>query len=163
MGTDLRSLGYQVSNDLFAEKSWFFRNALVRANYENVRLQVEKTQLPLEEFFKVLLFGYELELKNRFLRVGQEYGTKPAEAIAGLHRQDVVVNDGANDGVKSVLNPTEERAIKAILRNNRLKAAELAKILGVKKRQAERVIASLKIKAGLKRRGADKNGMWYFE
>ena len=119
--------------------------------------------MPLEEFFKVLLFGYELELKNRFLRVGQEYGTKPAEAIAGLHRQDVVVNDGANDGVKSVLNPTEERAIKAILRNNRLKAAELAKILGVKKRQAERVIASLKIKAGLKRRGADKNGMWYFE
>lgn len=163
----LRSLGYQVSNDLFAEKSWYFRNALVRANYENVRLQVEKTQLPLEEFFKVLLFGCELELKNRFLRVGQEYGTKPAEAIAGLHRQDVVINDGANDGVndgvKSVLNPTEERAIKAILRNNRLKTAELAELLGVKKRQAERVIASLKVKAGLKRRGADKNGMWYFE
>ena len=128
-----------------------------------MRLQVEKTQLPLEEFFKVLLFGCELELKNRFLRVGQEYGTKPAEAIAGLHRQDVVVNDGANDGVKSVLNPTEERAVKAILRNNRLKTAELAELLGVKKRQAERVIASLKVKAGLKRRGADKNGMWYFE
>ena len=159
----LRSLGYEASNDLFAEKSWFFRNALVRANYENVRLQVEKTQLPLEEFFKVLLFGYELELKNRFLRVGQEYGTKPAEAITGLHRQDDGVNDGANDGAKSVLNPTEEKAIKAILRNSRLKASELAKALGVKQRQAERVIASLKRKAGLKRRGADKNGEWYFE
>ena len=159
----LRSLGYQVSSDLFAEKSWYFRNALVRANYENVRLQVEKTQLPLEEFFKVLLFGCELELKNRFLRVGQEYGTKPAEAIADLHRQDVGVNVGVNDGVKSVLNQTEEKAVKAILRDNRLKSAQLAKILGVKKRQAERVIASLKIKAGLKRRGADKNGMWYFE
>ena len=159
----LRSLGYEASNDLFAEKSWFFRNALVRANYENVRLQVEKTQLPLEEFFKVLLFGYELELKNRFLRVGQEYGTKPAEAITGLHRQNDGVNDGANDGVKSVLNPTEEKAIKAILRNSRLKASELAKALGVKQRQAERVIASLKRKAGLKRRGADKNGEWYFD
>jgi fido (protein-threonine AMPylation protein) len=159
----LRSLGYQVSNDLFAEKSWYFRNALVRANYENVRLQVEKTQLPLEEFFKVLLFGYELELKNRFLRVGQEYGTKPAEAIADLHRQDDGVNDGVNDGVKSVLNQTEEKAVKAILRDNRLKSAQLAKILGVKKRQAERVIASLKVKAGLKRCGADKNGVWYFE
>ena len=159
----LRSLGYEASNDLFAEKSWFFRNALVRANYENVRLQVEKTQLPLEEFFKVLLFGYELELKNRFLRVGQEYGTKPAEAITGLHRQDDGVNDGVNDGAKSVLNPTEEKAIKAILRNSRLKASELAKVLGVKQRQAERVIASLKLKAGLKRRGADKNGEWYFE
>ncbi len=135
----------------------------MRANYENVRLQVEKTQLPLEEFFKVLLFGYELELKNRFLRVGQEYGTKPAAAIADLHRQDDGVNDGVNDGVKSVLNQTEEKAVKAILRDNRLKSAQLAKILGVKKRQAERVIASLKVKAGLKRCGADKNGVWYFE
>jgi predicted HTH transcriptional regulator len=81
----------------------------------------------------------------------------------GLHRQDAVANDGVNDGVKSVLNPTEEKAIKALLRNSRLKAAELAKVLGVKKRQAERVIASLKVKAGLKRRGADKNGEWYFE
>ena len=68
-----------------------------------------------------------------------------------------------NDGVKSVLNPTEEKAIKAMLRNSRLKAAELAKTLGVKQRQAERVIAALKVKAGLKRRGADKNGEWYFE
>ena len=159
----LSSMGYHVSNDLFADKSWYFRNALVRANYENVRLQVEKTQLPLEEFFKVLLFGYNLELKNRFLRVGQEYGTKAAEAIDGLHRSNDGVNDGVNNGVKSVLNPTEEKAIKALLRNNRLKAAELAKALGVKKRQAERVIASLKVKAGLKRRGADKNGEWYFE
>ena len=96
-------------------------------------------------------------------RAGQEYGTKPAEAITGLHRQNDGVNDGANDGVKSVLNPTEEKAIKAILRNSRLKASELAKALGVKQRQAERVIASLKRKAGLKRRGADKNGEWYFE
>ena len=40
---------------------------------------------------------------------------------------------------------------------------EVASELGVKKRQAERVIAALKSKAGLKRRGADKNGEWYFE
>ena len=159
----LRSMGYHVSNDLFAGKSWYFRNALVRANYENVRLQVEKTQLPLEEFFKVLLLDCDLELKNRFLRVGQEYGTKTAEAVAGLHRQDDGANDGANDGAKPVLNPTEEKAIKAISRNSRLKASELANALGVKQRQAERVIASLKRKAGLKRRGADKNGEWYFE
>ena len=45
-------------------------NALVRANYENSRRNIEKTLLPLEEFFKVLLFGEEIELKNRFLRIG---------------------------------------------------------------------------------------------
>ena len=56
------------------------------------------------------------------------------------------VNDGVNYGVKSPLNPSEEKAVKAILRNSRIKAAELAKILGVKQRQAERIIASLKRK-----------------
>ena len=57
-----------------------------------------------------------------------------------------MINDGVNDGVKSPLNPSEEKAVKAILRNSRIKAAELAKILGVKQRQAERIIASLKRK-----------------
>ena len=85
-----------------------------------------------------------------------------ATAIGDLHR-NAAANDGVNDGVKSVLNGTEEKAVKAILRNGRINALELASELGVKKRQAERVIAALKSKAGLKRRGADKNGEWYFE
>ena len=164
----LRSLGYQASNDLFAEKSWYFRNALVRANYENVRLQIEKTQLPLEEFFKVLLFGCELELRNRYLRVGQEYGTKTAEAVGEIHRQDVRKNDVINcrdDVINDVINfsESEQVAIRAILRDPRLSAARLADILGVKQRQAQRIVASLKKKANLTRRGARKNGEWHFE
>ena len=160
----LRSLGYQASNDLFAEKSWYFRNALVRANYENVRLQIEKTQLPLEEFFKVLLFGYEIELKNRYLRIGQEYGTKTAEAVTGLHRADVGINPldvGINVGIN--FTHSEESAIKIIRQNSKTTAAQLSGDLDVTLRQAERIIASLKKKAGLKRRGARKNGEWYFE
>ena len=162
----LRSRGYSVTNDLFAEKSYYFRNALVRANYENDRLGVEKTQLPLEEFFKVLLYGDEIELHNRFLKIGQEYGTPAANAIADLHRHDDGVNDGVNlrhDGVKCTLTETEEKAVKAILRDSHITAIVLSDMLSVKKRQAERIIASLKKKAGLKRRGADKNGEWYFE
>lgn len=82
----LQSRGHDVANDLFAEKSYYFRNALVRANYENDRLGVEKTQLPLEEFFKVLIYGYEIELRNRFLKIGQEYGTPAGEAVKGRPR-----------------------------------------------------------------------------
>ncbi len=180
----LRSRGYSVTNDLFAEKSWYFRNALVRANYENDRLGVEKTQLPLEEFFKVLLYGDEIELHNRFLKIGQEYGTTTAKAIADLHRHDDVVNkpdvginrrndgindginpsdDGINDGIKYTLTETEEKAVKAILRDSHITATILSGVLSVKKRQAERILASLKKKAGLKRRGARKNGEWYFD
>ena len=184
----LRSRGYSVTNDLFAEKSYYFRNALVRANYENDRLGVEKTQLPLEEFFKVLLYGDEIELHNRFLKIGQEYGSPAAKAIADLHRHDDVINDvvnrpdfgknrrndgvndginpsddGINDGIKYTLTETEENAVKAILRDSHITATVLSGVLSVKKRQAERIIASLKKKAGLKRRGARKNGEWYFE
>ena len=165
----LRSRGHEVTNDLFAEKSYYFRNALVRANYENDRLGVEKTSLPLEEFFKVLLFGEEIELHNRFLKIGQEYGTPAAEAISGLHRHDVCVNDVVNVGVNGVVNDAvklseiETSAIKQILLDAHITAARLSQKLGVKPRQAQRIIASLKEKAGLKRRGADKNGSWYFE
>ena len=175
----LRSRGYSVTNDLFAEKSYYFRNALVRANYENDRLGVEKTFLPLEEFFKVLLYGDEIELHNRFLKIGQEHGTAAAKAIAGLHRHGDVTNVGVNkpdvgtshgDGViNDVINgeikftEKEEIAVKAFVRDPRLSAARLADLIGVKQRQAQRIITSLKNKAGLKRRGARKNGEWYFE
>ena len=164
----LRSKGYDVRNDLFAEKSYYFRNALVRANYENNRLGVEKTQLPLEEFFKVLVYGEDIELRSRFLRIGAEYGTPTAEATRKLHRvsggADDGVNDGANDGVNCAgLNATETAAMREIMRNPRISGVQLANALGVKKRQAERVIAALKVKAGLQRFGADKNGEWRFK
>ena len=175
----LRSKGFDVTNDLFAGKSFYFRNALVRANYENQKLNVEKTQLPLEEFFKVLLYGDEIELHNRFLKIGQEYGTAAAKAMAGLHRHDDVTNVGVNkpevginhgdDVINGVINGVikftekEEIAVKAFIREPRLSAARLADLIGVKQRQAQRIIASLKKKAGLKRRGARKNGEWYLE
>ena len=184
----LKSMRHEVTNDLFAEKSWYFRNALVRANYSNFKLNVDKTQLPLEEFFKVLIYGDEIELHNRFLRIGQEHGTTTAKAISDLHRHDDDVNDvvnrpdvgknrrndgindginpsddGINDGIKYTLTETEEKAVKAILRDSHITATVLSGVLSVKKRQAERIIASLKKKAGLKRRGARKNGEWYFE
>ena len=72
-----------------------------------------------------------------------------------------VVNDVVN-GVVS-FSVMEERAVKLLLKDSRLSAARLAEALGVKQRQAQRIIASLKAKAGLKRRGSDKTGEWYFE
>ena len=139
----------------------------MRANYENQRLNVVKTRLPLEEFFKVLLFGYDLELKNRFLRIGCEYGSPAANGMSGLHRVDVGINDtdvgvnvGVNVGVK--LSKSEENAIKAILRDKFITAEGLGRILAVSKRQAERIIAALRKKVGLVRKGSDKNGEWYF-
>ena len=73
-----------------------------------------------------------------------------------INKPDVGINVGIN------ITHTEETAIKAILRNSKITAPKLGEILGITPRQAERIIASLKKKAGLKRRGARKNGEWYF-
>lgn len=159
----LKSMRYEVTNDLFAEKSWYFRNALVRANYSNRQLDVEKTSLPLEEFFKVLVFQEEIELKNRYLRIGADYGSSVAKATTGLHRKNVVINVVKDVVKENPMSEAEEMTVKALLRCPKTTAAELAKLLKVTPRQAQRVVASLKVKAGLKRRGGRKNGEWYFE
>ena len=53
----LRSIGFDVNNDLFADNSWYFRNALVRANYRNVRKDVEPDMSFLIAFFRNLMMG----------------------------------------------------------------------------------------------------------
>ena len=63
----LRSIGFDVNNDLFADNSWYFRNALVRANYRNVRKEVEPDMSFLILFFRNLMMGENHELKNRYM------------------------------------------------------------------------------------------------
>ncbi len=65
----LRSMGFNVENDLFANNSWYFRNALVRANYQNLRQGVNRESTYLEKFFRNLLLGEQNELRNRHLMV----------------------------------------------------------------------------------------------
>ena len=63
----LRSIGYDVDNEIFALHSWYFRNALVRANYKNSKLGINYDTSFLEKFFQNLLLGANYELKNRYL------------------------------------------------------------------------------------------------
>ena len=65
----LRSIGFDISNDLFAKHSWYFRNALVRANYKNARLGIDYTPIYLERFFRNLLLGEQWDLRNRYLHI----------------------------------------------------------------------------------------------
>ena len=75
----LRSLGFNVNNDLFAKHSWYFRNALVRANYKNVVKGIEYTPVYLERFFRNLLLGEQWDLRNRYLHINptQEWRVQP--------------------------------------------------------------------------------------
>lgn len=65
----LRSIGFDVSNNLFANHSWYFRNALVRANYKNVQKGIDYSPVYLERFFRNLLLGDGWELRNRYLHI----------------------------------------------------------------------------------------------
>ena len=61
----LRSIGFEVNNELFADHSWYFRNALVRANYKNAQKGIDYNYTFINMFFRNLLLGEKNELKNR--------------------------------------------------------------------------------------------------
>ena len=82
----LRTLGYTVENDIFADNSFYFRNALVRANYTNVPKGIHPTLVYLERFFANLLLGENNELKSRYLLVGLHEEPK---SLAPLEREQV--------------------------------------------------------------------------
>jgi prophage maintenance system killer protein len=65
----LRTFGFRVENEPFAEHSWYFRNALVRANYNDTAKNIHATTVYLNRFFGNLLFGENHILKNRELHV----------------------------------------------------------------------------------------------
>ena len=65
----IHSLGLHATNDIFAKNSWYFRNALVRANYSNLGAGIHEDLSYLENFLRNLLMGESYELKNRYLHI----------------------------------------------------------------------------------------------
>lgn len=75
----LRSMRYNLANDLFKSYSWYFRNALVRANYRNVKFSIDYDISFLERFFRNLLMGEQNELKNRHMLISIPEGCITAD------------------------------------------------------------------------------------
>ena len=67
----LRTLGFDVTNDIFAENAWYFRNALVRTNYTNLQKGIHETTEYLEVFLRNLLLNEQNELQNRNLHISR--------------------------------------------------------------------------------------------
>ncbi len=111
----LRSIGYKVENDLFAKHSWYFRNALVRANYKNAIRGIDYTPIYLERFFCNLLLGEQWDLHNRYLHINpsEEWKIQPNLADKG---QDVPQN---NENVPQNVPQNEwQGAIVEMIRSN---------------------------------------------
>ena len=65
----MKTFGFKINNDAFNKNSWYFRNALVRTNYNDLQNSVHATTKYLEMFFGNLILGTEYELKNRYMHV----------------------------------------------------------------------------------------------
>jgi fido (protein-threonine AMPylation protein) len=65
----LRTLGFDVTNDIFAENAWYFRNSLVRANYNDLKNGIHETTEFLEVFLRNLLLNENHPLHNRTLHI----------------------------------------------------------------------------------------------
>lgn len=70
----LRTLGFDVTNDIFAENAWYFRNSLVRANYNDLKNGIHETTEYLEVFLRNLLLNENHPLHNRTLHISGTFG-----------------------------------------------------------------------------------------
>jgi fido (protein-threonine AMPylation protein)/DNA-binding transcriptional ArsR family regulator len=143
----LRSFGFDVTNDIFAVNAWYFRNALVRANYNDLSKGINATQEYLNRFFGNLIFDEKNELRNRNLLAIPDVNTP---AYVG---ENVGEKVGEKSDMKSsILAKLKERP--------ELSAKELAPLFGKTSRTIERHIKELREQRLLVRIGADRGGHW---
>jgi fido (protein-threonine AMPylation protein)/ribosomal protein S25 len=137
----LRKLGFkEVNNDMFAEHSWYFRNSLVRANYEDLSKGIYKTEKYLVRFLSNLLLGKNQSLKNREMHV---------QYIDTVKTEVDTVNDTVNDTVFNL-----------ITQNTMITSSEISQQLKISLSTAKRKIKELKESGKIERIGSDKTGRW---
>lgn len=144
----LRKLGFrEVNNNLFANHSWFFRNALVRANYEDLSAGIHKTDKYLIRFLLNLIHQENHLLKNRELHI-----------LYKVPEDDTVSNtdDTVNDTVKSAYNTV----LGLIRQDNTITANEISDRLRISLSTTKRRLKELKERGIVKREGSDKTGSW---
>ena len=135
----LRSLGFEVNNDLFAKHSWYFRNALVRANYHNIAKEIDYTPIYLERFFRNLLFGEQWDLRNRYLHIHPtaEWSVQPNLNTPTSTRQAPDKYPTSTRQVPDKLhinNPNIIRLIQ-VVGENEMSVKEMVSLVGLKDRE----------------------------
>lgn len=85
----LRTLGFYTTNDIFAKNAWYFRNALVRANYTNLQKGIHETTEYLELFLRNMLLNEKNELHNRNLHISGEFDSVRTDIV----KEDLDIED----------------------------------------------------------------------
>jgi fido (protein-threonine AMPylation protein)/DNA-binding CsgD family transcriptional regulator len=150
----LRSFGFKIDNTPFAQHSWFFRNALVRANFNDWTNSIHATNEYLMMFFGNLLLGEKNELKNRYLRV--DWKNK-----AEVQSARITENDVSKSNIYTLNCTLEERFVLEFLNNNP-KATQKEIALHIKKseRTVKTITSNLQNKKLLERVNGKRDGFW---
>lgn len=130
----LNKLGFEVTNDTFQKNAWYFRNALVRANYENVVKGIDRTSEYIELFLRNLLLGEKNVLSNKSLHISYESSYNYSQ--------------------------TELRIIDILKENGHITLEELADKIGKSLRTTKEIIKRLKENRIVERIGSKKIGHW---
>lgn len=137
----LRSIGFDVENDLFAKHSWYFRNALVRANYKNARKGIDYSPIYLERFFRNLLLGEQWDLRNRYLHIHptEEWRIQPNLATPSNTSQVPHKSpDKSPDKLPDKFNTKNQyvKSLVMLIGTNELSVKEMLSGLGLKDRES---------------------------
>lgn len=138
----LRTFGFNINDDVFAENSWYFRNSLVRANYKNFEKNVFEDTIFLERFFYNLLTKSKYELKNRYTHI---------DYIQSENDEDLNENNCT----------LEEQAIINILKANpNIKQEEIAEQINKSLRTVKTRMMEMQEKGMIERKNGKRNGEW---
>ncbi|MBO7637907.1 MAG: Fic family protein, partial [Treponema sp.] len=158
----LRSLGFIVNNEPFEKHSWYFRNALVRANYTNMQKGIYMNTEYLEKFFRNILLGESNELKNRYTHIDYDDYMKMFGENKKSSEKKQSINDTAKITQKITVKITvnQQKIIDVIKENPLVTQEELSKIVGIARLNINKNMKKLQELGIIKRVGADKNGHW---
>lgn len=142
----LRSMGFNVTNDVFAKNAWYFRNSLVRANYRDVKNGVNEDMSFLEAFLRNLLMGEQNELKNRYMHIRWDETT---HSTGKQHIEQHI------EGENSILALLDTKEVSSKMKGNILKLheafgmekvfgrADVVEVLGITERPASTLLGRM--------------------
>ena len=143
--------GFKVNNDAFEKNSWYFRNALVRANYNNLQKGVHSTTKFLEMFFGNLLLNTDYELKNRFMHIDYTNDNNSQSVSTKAPKSQFDTLDCTLD---------ELAILELITKNPSVKQQELADITGKSLSTVKRLMKSLQDRNYIRRESGKRYGKW---
>lgn len=150
----LHTFGFNFSNETFANHSWYFRNALVRANYNDLTKGVYATTEFLEKFFRNLILNEQNELQNRNLQIDEI----KKEAIQSAKQTDMDIPKCKNCTLDCTL---EEIAVLNYLKEKpNATQKEIAQHIGKSERTVKSMTVNLSERGIIERKNGRRNGFW---